>query len=384
MKKSLLALAVAAFAASSAASAATVYDKDGTSLNIGGRIQSVAYSPLNDGSANNDATITNSSRFSLEGRSQIASGVAAFGFADWDLDSADSSSGNEGFTAREQYIGVDFGKFGALTVGRTYDSVKAVISATDIYEDFGVLGQVGCDDRRAGTVKYVWEGYGIYAGATYQAAKNDVVVGGAGNNDTMNVEGGYSVVLGYTTPSVVFGPISVKAAYSYLAAQDDQKYELSTDDLDNMKEFAASISWGNTSEGLYLATMYNNRKFEYLGTSQYGSDTYKGIEVAIAYYFDNGLSLASGWQYNRLYSENHLTANNEEVILRKMPVYVNYSFNSNFNVWAEAQFDMGSDRQVNLSNNFDSIEFVDSDHTVFSVGARYTFCLLYTSPSPRD
>ncbi len=373
MKKSLLALAVAAFAASSAASAATVYDKDGTSLNIGGRIQSVAYSPLNDGSANNDATITNSSRFSLEGRSQIASGVAAFGFADWDLDSADSSSGNEGFTAREQYIGVDFGKFGALTVGRTYDSVKAVISATDIYEDFGVLGQVGCDDRRAGTVKYVWEGYGIYAGATYQAAKNDVVVGGAGDNDTMNVEGGYSVVLGYTTPSVVFGPISVKAAYSYLAAQDDQKYELSTDDLDNMKEFAASISWGNTSEGLYLATMYNNRKFEYLGTSQYGSDTYKGIEVAIAYYFDNGLSLASGWQYNRLYSENHLTANNEEVILRKMPVYVNYSFNSNFNVWAEAQFDMGSDRQVNLSNNFDSIEFVDSDHTVFSVGARYTF-----------
>ncbi len=34
MKKSLLALAVAAVAASSVASAATVYDKDGTSLAV--------------------------------------------------------------------------------------------------------------------------------------------------------------------------------------------------------------------------------------------------------------------------------------------------------------------------------------------------------------
>ena len=40
MKKSLLALAV--LASASAAQAATVYDKDGTSLVIGGRIQAVA------------------------------------------------------------------------------------------------------------------------------------------------------------------------------------------------------------------------------------------------------------------------------------------------------------------------------------------------------
>ena len=44
MKKSLLALAIAALAASSAVSATTVYDKDGTSLDIYGRVQSVIYS----------------------------------------------------------------------------------------------------------------------------------------------------------------------------------------------------------------------------------------------------------------------------------------------------------------------------------------------------
>ena len=41
MKKSLLALAVLAVATS--ATAATVYDKDGTSLKVGGRVQAIAY-----------------------------------------------------------------------------------------------------------------------------------------------------------------------------------------------------------------------------------------------------------------------------------------------------------------------------------------------------
>ncbi|SFS75418.1 hypothetical protein SAMN02910357_01652 [Succinivibrio dextrinosolvens] len=41
MKKSLLALSVIAFVSS--ANAATVYDKDGTSLAVGGRVQSVFY-----------------------------------------------------------------------------------------------------------------------------------------------------------------------------------------------------------------------------------------------------------------------------------------------------------------------------------------------------
>lgn len=41
MKKSLLALAVVFAASSATASAATVYDKDGTTLTVGGRVQSV-------------------------------------------------------------------------------------------------------------------------------------------------------------------------------------------------------------------------------------------------------------------------------------------------------------------------------------------------------
>lgn len=57
MKKSLLALAVVAAATS--ANAATVYDKDGTSLAVGGRVQSVVYNGNAAGIAENDAGLVN-------------------------------------------------------------------------------------------------------------------------------------------------------------------------------------------------------------------------------------------------------------------------------------------------------------------------------------
>ena len=221
MKKSLLALAIAAFA-SSAVSAATVYDKDGTSLEVGGRVQSVYYSTQNGGAGNNDGSITNTARLNMSGRSEIAPGIAAFGFAEWNVadgDSNEAMSNDETMSSRDQYIGVDFGKFGSVLVGRTFDSLQKVIEVTDIYEDMGGNGILDDSDRRAGQIKYTWEDYGFLASVSYQSAKDEIAVDGAFSN-IMNVEGGYAVALGYTTPTIGFGPISVKAGYSYLAAQD--------------------------------------------------------------------------------------------------------------------------------------------------------------------
>lgn len=44
MKKSLLALSIAAVVVSTSASATTIYDKDGSSLDVYGRVQGVVYS----------------------------------------------------------------------------------------------------------------------------------------------------------------------------------------------------------------------------------------------------------------------------------------------------------------------------------------------------
>ena len=75
MKISLLALAVVAAAATSA-NAATVYDKDGTSLAVGGRVQAVVYNGnaaanAGNGIADHDAGLVNSARLNIAGTTKI-------------------------------------------------------------------------------------------------------------------------------------------------------------------------------------------------------------------------------------------------------------------------------------------------------------------------
>lgn len=378
MKKSLIALAVAAFA-SSAVSAATVYDQDGTSFAIGGRVQSVFYSGQFGTAGNNDSSIVNTGRLNISGRSQIAPGITAFGFAEWNTADGDTGGNGDTMQARDQYIGVDFGKYGAISAGRSYDALYAVVGVTDIYEDLGANGIFDDSDRRAGNLKYVWEGYGVYAAASFQSAKNDIAVEGANNEKgttgVMNVDHGFSGVLGYTTPSVLFGPISVKAGYTYLAGQNDADYA-NTYGIDNMKEWAASVTWGNVDNGLYLATVYDQRKFDYIDENAAAANhSLKGIEALVGYGFDNGLSVIASWQYQRLNVQDGNNSHIEyEKIIRKVPILVNYDFNSNFNVWLEASFDMGSDDQWNVKNAyFTKQQETNADHTLFAVGARYTF-----------
>ena len=88
MKKSLLALAI--IAASTTATAATVYDKDGISLAVGGRVQAVVYngkaaSDVGDGIADHDAGLVNLARLNIEGNTKINDYVSAFAFSEWDM-----------------------------------------------------------------------------------------------------------------------------------------------------------------------------------------------------------------------------------------------------------------------------------------------------------
>ena len=136
MKKSLLALAVASITASSIASAAIVYDKDGTSMDVYGRIQAVAYSQDSaNTSASGDAGIVGSGRLGIDVRTQLTDGVAAFGNVEWDV--ADSD-GNDSFSNRYLWVGADFGHYGQLKAGRFEDAVyNGVTVVTDIFDDWG-------------------------------------------------------------------------------------------------------------------------------------------------------------------------------------------------------------------------------------------------------
>ena len=223
MKKSLLALAVAAVAASSVASAATVYDKDGTSLAVYGRMQAVVYSGYaanKIGNSYQDTGLQGSGRLGFDMRTQLTDGIAAFAKAEWDVadnndrTNAKNKSENDTFDARYLWVGVDFGQFGQVKFGRFEDAVKYVLLPTDVgyADDFDCLGQMDNDDKRDGNIMYTWNGYGFTVNANYQTAKDSQQVDGAWYPDAsgaygerkLDIDNAYGISVGYQSPDVLF------------------------------------------------------------------------------------------------------------------------------------------------------------------------------------
>ena len=384
MKKTLLAAAVvSALVASTAASAATVYDKDGTVLNVNGRIEAQWYnagssSNMSGKVGNSDSSIYNWARMSLEGRSQLNDYATAFGKMEWDVADGDNTTPT-GMSARDQFIGVDFGKFGKVQTGRYKSLLQTVAGVTDVLAGDGESGKtyVIGDTRNAGKLTYTWTGYGVLLGAEYQSAKD----GYNEHNMIFDVESGYSLLAGYTTPSVLFGPISIKAGYSYLKGQDDANdtYKSVSDEdiakkgwkayighVDNQTGWAASLSWGVPSAGWYFAGEYTAVSYEFNdGKSDIDG---QGYEIVGKYSFANGLSIATGYQYENWEYEG------DTVKSSQIPLVVEYNFNPNFKVYAQANFgvDFSKDEDDDVVRDIGAVPTY-GDGNAFAVGARYTF-----------
>jgi len=254
MKKSLLALAV--IAAATSANAATVYDKDGTSLAVGGRVQSVVYNGNATSIGEKDAGLVNSARLNIAGSTKINDAVSVFAFSEWNMADGNKSATGDTIDTREQYVGADYGDFGKILGGKTYDAANAVLAATDVFEDFGARLQSSINgDRRTGMFRYVYDNNGIFGSVSYQTAADDSTVQG----EKADVEGGFAAAAGYTFDNVVFGPLSLKAGYSYVKGQDDKGSYLqdvfagkNNYKFDDFKVISASVAWGSTDSGLYI------------------------------------------------------------------------------------------------------------------------------------
>ena len=306
MKKSLLALAVVA---ATSANAATVYDKDGTSLAVGGRVQSVVYNGNADAAeiAEKDAGLVNSARLNIAGSTKINDSVSVFAFSEWNMADGNTSgqSWGDSINTREQYVGADYGDFGKILGGKTYDAANAVLAATDVFEDFGARLQSSINgDRRTGMFRYVYDNNGIFGSVSYQTAADGSTVKG----EKADVEGGFAAAAGYTFDNVVFGPLSLKAGYSYVKGQDDKGSYLqdvfagkNNYKFDDFKVISASVAWGSTDSGLYIGALYNTQRAKQRlnwflpETNSSIADKVKGYEFVVGYTFDNGIGAFTGY-----------------------------------------------------------------------------------------
>ncbi len=425
MKKSLLALAVAALAATSfasTASATTVYDKDGTSLAVYGRVQAVYYSDKTgsgtkaDNGEVEEGSINASGRLGFDLRSQINPYVAGFAKAEFEMANGNNvNDETDSFDARYLWVGFDFGQFGQVKVGKFEEAIKYAISQTDIFDDWGCTGLSGNDDRREGVVQYQWNGYGVDVIASYAFAKNNEHLDGAywtgshyndahgdwvgGDAENVDIDYSYSLALGYTSPDVLFGPIAVRVGYlggEFADPADHSNnviYENATSwnpngtpatidggiGYDSYDQFAIGLSWGSLNIGPYIAAVYQQRTFDLINDLPASHDDadvdeakVTGYEFAVGYNFGNGLLVRAGYNHQKY------EFGDDEAEGSVIPVYVNYNFNPQVQVWAEARFDAGSDDDdetvVDGKNFYDITNGgYNSAENVFSAGVRYNF-----------
>ena len=274
---------------------------------------------------------------------------------------------------------------------------------------------------------YSWSGYGVDVNVTFGTAKDDQQVDGAffstyegswdivtdadnnivsatndlsdtsaghevGGREKLDIEYSYGVSVGYTSPAVLFGPISVKAGFGGAQFQDQDAAEgdifgYQGNIYDSYTQWAVSASWGTLGDGLFLGVMGQARDFDlydsipvvlngsetnFRFSEYFGDYTVSGVEAVVSYGFANGVSLTTGWEWMNIDMDG---SEGCDVDAYTIPVYVNYQVNPNFRVWAEARFDAGTDDGNDFKDSFyeASNGQYNLEENVYSVGARYTF-----------
>lgn len=117
--------------------AATVYSKDGTSLDVFGSVSAMA---MTDKAArtiksstekkNSDNTLLTAVHAGIAGRSKITDGLYTLAYSEWLMPTG--NNGVDTFKARSQYVGVDALELGTLTFGRGDNAYYAVAGVTDV------------------------------------------------------------------------------------------------------------------------------------------------------------------------------------------------------------------------------------------------------------
>ena len=115
MKKTILAIAIPALFAS-AANAAVVYDKDGTSFDIYGRVQANAYTDVDvanpySSSHEGDAELVGTSRLGWSGKVALNNTWSGIARTEWQV-SAENSDNK--FNSRHVYVGFDGSQYGQI------------------------------------------------------------------------------------------------------------------------------------------------------------------------------------------------------------------------------------------------------------------------------
>ncbi|MBW3762615.1 porin [Aeromonas jandaei] len=310
MKKTILAIAIPALFAS-AANAAVIYDKDGTTFDVYGRVQANFYGDHD----NSDAELIGASRLGWSGKVALNNTWSGIAKTEWQVASENSDNVNKGtkpdnstpsatkgestggkFEARHIYVGFDGTQYGQIIFGQTDTAYYDAIAATDIFNEWGSEGNL-YDGRQEGQIIYSNSFGGFHGKVSYQTNDDAVTsVKDVGSNtivkdiQDVKLNKGYGAAAGYKFD---FG-LGFDAGYnrSDLEATADRAGSFTKGSKFEKSDWAISSNYA--INGFYFAAMYNetDMKNKATGTKNEG----KGYELAATYTVDAWTFLAG---YNK-------------------------------------------------------------------------------------
>lgn len=345
MKKTILAIAIPALFAS-AANAATVYDKDGVTFDIYGRVQANYYADHNKAvSATDDAykfdtktgqtvfvpgsaagyedvdgELVGTSRLGWSGKVALNDTWSGIAKTEWQV-SAENSDNK--FNSRHIWVGFDGTQYGKIIFGQTDTAFYDVLEPTDIFNEWGDAGNF-YDGRQEGQIIYSNSFGGFKGKVSYQTNDDQAVAVSDVGGNTFETEFpgikrnyGYAVAAGYDFD---FG-LGFNAGYAY------SDLEATTNsNTGDKSEWALGAHYA--INGFYFAGVYTEGDLKNDSTGYKGEG--RGYELAASYNVDAWTFLAG---YN--FKEGKESGSSYEDMLDETLLGVQYNFTSKLKAYTE-------------------------------------------------
>ncbi|WP_316677843.1 porin [uncultured Tolumonas sp.] len=332
----LCCLTILSILTTSATNAAIVYDKDGNTVDVSGKLIAKGKYAFSGDNSHKDAGFAG---VNVNGQTKIDDDLTGYGF--WEYRAYQNTAAyGQATETRQAFAGVKSKSVGSIDYGRSNGILYDAESFTDVAPSHSAMTWGGnYNDNfmtsRANSVltyrspKSAGPAKGLNYGVQYQS-KNEY-----GDVKTSNGTG-IGISLGYD----IGNGISLIGAYSDSNRTHDQK----ADGLgDKAQAWASGIKYDNTK--IYLATVYaqtqNTTRTGSSGSAGFAKQT-ENFEAIAQYKFDSGFRPSLGYVQTRgkdLAASGTFTGGDAD-LAKFAEVGVAYFFNPKFKVYADYYFNL--------------------------------------------